>query len=193
MASDTIKKHPYHMVPPSPWPAVGTLAALLLAFGGIWYMKGGPIYLLLTGLVLVLWVFYRWWRDVVAESRPGADHTDTVRMGLRMGMVFFIASEVMFFFAFFWAFFHSSSPILSLVAPETWPPEGVKPLDAWSIPFLNTDAKVINFLNERPVTWAIVKEGNVKDLNRILKGLDYTIEEHDGIGGKYILKIIKNG
>ena len=101
MASDTARKHPFHMVAPSPWPAVGTLAALMLAFGGVWYMKGGRSYLLLTGFVIVLWVFYRWWRDVVIEARGGYDHTDVVRHGLRMGMVFFIASEVMFFFAFF--------------------------------------------------------------------------------------------
>jgi len=27
---------------------------------------------------------------------------------MRLGMLLFIASEVMFFFAFFWGFFHSS-------------------------------------------------------------------------------------
>ncbi len=138
MASDTARKHPYHMVPPSPWPAVGTLAALMLVFGGVWYMKEGPIYLLLTGLALVLWVFYRWWRGVVIESRSSTDHTDVVRHGLRMGMVFFIASEVMFFFAFFWAYFDATVPFLSKTAHAVWPPAGVVPLDAWTVPFLNT-------------------------------------------------------
>ena len=55
-----------------------------------------------------------------------------------MGMVMFIASEVMFFFAFFWAFFHASMPILSKVAQESWPPPGIEPLETWTIPFLNT-------------------------------------------------------
>jgi cytochrome c oxidase subunit 3 len=138
MASDTLKKHPYHMVPPSPWPAMGTLAAVIMVFGLVWFMKGGPPYLLLTGVLILFWVFYRWWRDVVAESRSGVDHTEVVRLGLRMGMVFFITSEVMFFFAFFWAFFNASMPMLSLVAAETWPPPGIQPLDPWSIPLLNT-------------------------------------------------------
>ena len=138
MASDTVKKHPYHMVGPSPWPVVGALAALIMVFGGVWYMKEGPIYLFLGGVGLLFYASWGWWRDVIAESRNGVDHTDFVRHGLRMGMVMFIASEVMFFFAFFWAFFNASMPALSLVAAEVWPPEGVVPLDTWSLPFLNT-------------------------------------------------------
>ena len=68
MASETSKSHPYHMVAPSPWPAVGSLAALLMAFGGIWYMKGGPIWIFVQGVLILLWMFYRWWRDIVAEA-----------------------------------------------------------------------------------------------------------------------------
>jgi len=63
----------------------------------------------------------------------------------------------------------------------------------WSphpIPFLNTAQKVIDFLDQRPVTYAIVKEGNVEDLKRICVGR-YYIEELDGIGGKFILRITK--
>ena len=63
----------------------------------------------------------------------------------------------------------------------------------WSphpIPFLNTDQKVIDFLSQRPMTYAIVKEGNVEDLKRICAGR-YHIEELDGIGGKFILRITK--
>ncbi|MBC8339149.1 MAG: cytochrome c oxidase subunit 3 [Rhodospirillales bacterium] len=138
MASDTVKKHPFHMVPPSKWPLVGTIAALTMAFGGVWYMKEGPIYLFLVGVGILLYTAWGWWRDVVTEGRSGVDHTETVRHGLRMGMVFFIASEVMFFFAFFWAYFNSTVPFLSVMAHEVWPPEGVVPLDAWTVPFLNT-------------------------------------------------------
>jgi 4-amino-4-deoxy-L-arabinose transferase-like glycosyltransferase len=59
------------------------------------------------------------------------------------------------------------------------------------IPFLNTDQKVIDFLDSQPFTYAIVKEGNVQDLQRIAPKADYTIEEIDGIGGKHILKLQK--
>ncbi|MDA1089502.1 MAG: cytochrome c oxidase subunit 3 [Proteobacteria bacterium] len=178
MASEQTKKHPYHMVEPSPWPAIGTLAAFIMAIGGVWYMKGGTIYLFATGLLILFWVSYRWWRDVVAESRNGVDHTNVVRLGLRMGMVLFIASEVMFFFAFFWAYFHSSMPIFSLVAPESWPPKGVVPLDAWSVPFLNT---VILLSSGATVTFAhhALLQGNAKKTARwllltVLLGLTFT-------------------
>ncbi|MBL4690096.1 MAG: cytochrome c oxidase subunit 3 [Rhodospirillales bacterium] len=138
MASDTVKKHPYHMVPPSPWPMVGTIAALMLAFGLVWYMKEGSSILLLSGFAVLLWMFYRWWRDVVSEARSADDHNDVVRGGLRMGMVFFIASEVMFFFAFFWAYFNATVPFLSVTAQAVWPPAGVVPLNAWEVPLINT-------------------------------------------------------
>ena len=137
MAS-TERTHPYHLVNPSKWPFVGSVAAFGMAVGGIWYMHGGPIYGFLVGLVLMLYTMYGWWRNVVDEAESGTDHTDTVRHGLRMGMVLFIASEVMFFFAFFWAFFDATIPFLSRTAHDVWPPEGVVPFDTWSLPFLNT-------------------------------------------------------
>ncbi|MCG8511133.1 MAG: cytochrome c oxidase subunit 3 [Rhodospirillales bacterium] len=137
MVSD-IKKHPWHMVNPSPWPFVGTVSAFLLAVGGVWYMHEGVPWVLIAGFALLLYTFYGWWRDVVREGEKDKAHTGPVQHGLRMGMVLFIASEVMFFFAFFWAYFNASVPALSLVASPQWPPEGVVPLDTWTIPFLNT-------------------------------------------------------
>ncbi len=137
MASET-KSHPYHMVEPSPWPAVGTVAALTMAIGGIWYMKDEVPWLFLAGLVLLLITFWGWWRDVVREAEVEKQHTKVVRHGLRMGMVLFIASEVMFFFGFFWAYFDASVPFLSKTAHEVWPPEGIEPLNTWGLPFINT-------------------------------------------------------
>ena len=59
------------------------------------------------------------------------------------------------------------------------------------IPFLNTDQKVLDFLNSQPVTYAIVKEGNVRDLRRIVNGQPYRLEELQGVGGKHIVRIEK--
>jgi cytochrome c oxidase subunit 3 len=137
MASEATKSHPFHMVEPSPWPAVGTVAAFCLATGGIWYMHGGPPWLLIAGFIILISTFIGWWRDVVKESRHG-DHTAVVSHGLRIGVLLFIASEVMFFVAFFWAFFNASSPIINQVAHEVWPPEGIVPFHTWGLPFLNT-------------------------------------------------------
>jgi 4-amino-4-deoxy-L-arabinose transferase-like glycosyltransferase len=66
----------------------------------------------------------------------------------------------------------------------------------WSphpVPFLNTDQMVVDFLNGRPITWAVLKEGNVEDVHRILKDRPFKVETLDGIGGKHILKIEKTG
>lgn len=60
----------------------------------------------LLGLFLVIFTMVQWWRDVVRERRMQGFHGVVVSRGLRMGVVLFIVSEVCFFFAFFWAFFH---------------------------------------------------------------------------------------
>jgi cytochrome c oxidase subunit III len=151
--------HPYHMVEPSPWPVVGSVAALVLVTGGLLYMRGviGGVPLLLLGTLMVIATMIGWWRDVIKESLRG-DHTDVVARGLRIGMVLFIASEVLFFFAFFWAFFWGALLAPDLVA-ISWPPEGLHPVDTWDIPFLNT---MILLLSGATVTWAhhAVREGD---------------------------------
>jgi len=49
-----------------------------------------------------------WWTDVIREAQYKGDHTRVVQISHRYGMILFIASEVMFFVAWFWAFFNSS-------------------------------------------------------------------------------------
>ncbi|OAN49592.1 cytochrome B562 [Paramagnetospirillum marisnigri] len=134
---DSHPAHPYHLVDPSPWPLVGSISALVLAYGGVTYFHHrDQTTILLLGVALLLVTMAGWWRDVIRESRDGQSHTHEVRHGLRLGMALFIASEVMFFAGFFWAFFHSALG----VAPTTtqWPPAGIVPLDTWHLPFINT-------------------------------------------------------
>ncbi len=158
-------KHPYHMVNPSPWPALGSLAGLVTAVGAVMYMHKQPILgitgvaTILPGLSLLVLTMILWWRDVIKESVKDHAHTHEVAHGLRMGMVLFIASEVMFFFAFFWAFFHNALGFST--ATLQWPPEGIAVLNAWDIPFVNT---VILLTSGGTVTRAhiYVEEGNNK-------------------------------
>ena len=66
--------------------------------------KQVPWWLLALGLAMVMWVMFGWWREVIKEGNVG-DHTPVVQIGLRYGMILFIASEVMFFAGWFWSFF----------------------------------------------------------------------------------------
>jgi cytochrome c oxidase subunit 3 len=102
------------------------------------------------GFLMILFVMYCWWRDVVREATVEGQHTEAVQRGLKMGMLLFILSEVMFFVAFFWAFFHSSfNP--SQEIGGVWPPAFMAILDPWKVPLLNT---VILLTSGASVTWA---------------------------------------
>ncbi|MFN3523876.1 MAG: cytochrome c oxidase subunit 3 [Phenylobacterium sp.] len=158
-------KHDYHLVNPSPWPLTGSVAATIMAIGGVIWMKGlfgldkGTSWVFFAGLAGVLYTMFGWWSDVVKEANAG-DHTPVVSIGLRYGMILFIASEVMFFVAWFWIFFemalfHGHRTLSSIeevrLAWATWPPHGIETVPAWNLPLVNT---LILLLSGTTVTWA---------------------------------------
>jgi cytochrome c oxidase subunit 3 len=100
-------RHPFHLVDPSPWPLVASSGALAATVGGVmWFHSySGGGFLCATGMLTILYVMATWWRDIIREGTFEGQHTEMVQIGLRLGMILFIVSEVMFFFAFFWAFF----------------------------------------------------------------------------------------
>ena len=152
--------HPFHLVNPSPWPIVGSFSLFMLTLGMAMFMHkvtGGGI-ITAIGFSGVLYTMYGWWRDVIREGRKDKAHTEAVSHGLRVGMGLFIASEVMFFVAFFWAFFNASlfpiAPVEEVwpaLAAGPWPPAGIETFDAWHIPFMNT---LVLLLSGTTVTWA---------------------------------------
>jgi cytochrome c oxidase subunit 3 len=157
MADSHAKHHDYHLVDPSPWPFVGSISAFITAIGAVIWMHGSTIAVMLVGLAGVLYTMFMWWRDVVHESHKG-DHTPVVGLHLRYGMIMFIASEVMFFVAWFWAFFDASlfsnEAIQASRLAETggvWPPKGVEVFDPWHLPLVNT---LILLTSGTTVTWA---------------------------------------
>ena len=132
-------KHSWHLVDPSPWPLMAAISAFITTSGGVLYMHNyleGEL-MLKTGIFMLLYVMYTWWRDIVREATFEEQHTFPVQRGIRLGMILFIVSEVMFFFAFFWAFFHSSlSPVYNIGG--IWPPEAITPIPTFGIPLTNT-------------------------------------------------------
>jgi hypothetical protein len=101
------QKHPFHLVDPSPWPFLAAISALSLTFGFVMYMHGYAkgSFLFKVGILLLLLISFLWWRDIVREATFEGQHTLAVQKGLKLGVLLFIVSEIMFFFGFFWAFF----------------------------------------------------------------------------------------
>jgi cytochrome c oxidase subunit 3 len=131
--------HGFHLVDSSPWPFLSGFSALILTFGFVLYMHGyfRGAFMFKWGILLILLMMFLWWRDVIREGTFEGQHTSMVQNGLKMGMLLFIASEIMFFFAFFWAFFHFSfNP--SIFIGGVWPPAFLTVLNPWKIPLLNT-------------------------------------------------------
>ncbi|NJO21994.1 MAG: cytochrome c oxidase subunit 3 [Sphingomonadales bacterium] len=201
MADTHAKHHDYHLVNPSPWPAVGATSGFIMAVGLIIWMKslgGGPGLFGLHGPLVfavgtlgVLYTMFMWWRDVIKEANAG-DHTPVVQLHLRYGMILFIASEVMFFVAWFWAFFDAalfpaavdslpnSTQVIGMVERNTltggvWPPKPAPQFqgtfDPWGLPMVNT---LILLLSGTTVTWAhhALLEGDRKNL---VRGLALTV------------------
>ncbi len=179
MAQSGGVNHDYHLVNPSPWPFLASVSALLMAIGLVVQMRGlvgadaagaagvllapGRPWIALVGLAVLTFTLFGWWGDVIKEGRQG-DHTPVVDIGLRYGMILFIASEVMFFVAWFWIFFEMTIfhenragwyvpdwDEATAAAWSDWPPPNVETFDPFHLPLMNT---LILLLSGTTVTWA---------------------------------------
>jgi cytochrome c oxidase subunit 3 len=82
---------------------------LLLLMVGVssWLNGSAPgFWVMLTGAAVVIFMLFGWFSNVIGESVSGR-YNEQVDMSFRMGMFWFIFSEVMFFSAFFGALFYA--------------------------------------------------------------------------------------
>ncbi len=177
---------PYHLVKPSIWPLVGALAAGIMMAGMVMFMHKEKLQLgsltidltwkwPLIGLAGVLAVMFFWWKTVIREATVEKAHTPIVGLGLRYGMALFICSEVMFFSAFFWAYYSAAL----YPATGVWPPANIHTFNPLDMPFIMT---LILLLSGTTVTWAhhAILENNRRDL---IRGLAWTV----GLGFSFSL------
>lgn len=181
----------YYIPHGSPWPIIGSVA-LFLTVGGaaLWLNHSNPgPWIMTAGLIIVATMFAGWFGTVINESE-GHMYNDAVDKSFRMGMMWFIFSEVMFFAAFFGALFYArqlSIPWLGgegvkiftnlLLWPEyetAWPsngPAGVggefEIIPAFGLPAINTGLLLTSGVT-LTIAHHALREGNRKILNIFL-------------------------
>jgi cytochrome c oxidase subunit 3 len=154
--------NPRYFVPdPSAWPFVLT-AGLVAIVIGIWgVLEDKPVGNIPTylGIAVSAYIIFRWFRGVALESESGK-YSKQVDMTYRMGMAWFIFSEVMFFAAFFGALYYTRTMSVPWIGGEgakgvanllhegfeaSWPTNGpaalggaFETMSAWGLPFINT-------------------------------------------------------
>ena len=183
----------YYLPAPSHWPIVGSVGMFLMLFGFASFLHGGTSLTMIAGAAIIIVMLFGWFGTVINESLSGK-YNAQVDTSFRMGMGWFIFSEVMFFAAFFGALFYarmwaipwlggSSNNVMTneLLWPTfeaVWPTNGpgnvggdFQTMGAWGIPAINTLILLTSGVTITWAHWGLKKE----DRTQLILGLMATV------------------
>jgi cytochrome c oxidase subunit III len=181
----------YYVPHGSPWPIVGSISLFTTVSGiALWlnHVMAGP-YIMTAGLLLLIFMFAGWFGNVINESEARM-YNAAVDRSFRMGMMWFIFSEVMFFAAFFGALFYARQFSIPWLGGEgvkiftnfllwegyetAWPSNGpaavggdFEVIPAFGLPAINTAILLLSGVT-LTIAHHALKEGNRKILNIFL-------------------------
>ncbi|MDD1605171.1 MAG: cytochrome c oxidase subunit 3 [Methylococcaceae bacterium] len=182
----------YYIPHKATWPVIGTAGLVTMLAGFANYLNGsssvGPAFMV-AGLVVFVIMLVGWFTLQAHESETGMYNHD-VGISYRMGMMWFIFSEIVFFAVFFgtlwytrnlsvpWLGSGATKELLHSAYEATWPTNGpgnvggkFEPMSAWGLPFLNT---LILLSSGVSCTWA--HHGLLaKNRDQLIKGLAITV------------------
>jgi len=145
------KRHLFHILEPNYYPIQLSIGIFFFVSGLAFSMHNidNGIILFYLGIILIILISIFWFLEIFMEATTLGFHTKIVKSGLKKGFILFIASEIMLFFGFFWAFFHSAlNPSIELGA--IWPPAGLDLIPVKFFPLFNTLILIISGFS---VTW----------------------------------------
>ena len=154
--------HGYHLVDPSPWPALTAQCILFLTVSMVMFFHqyAGAGTIVLLAFSCLSYVASMWWRDVTREGTLNY-HTSLVKNGLYLGMIQFIVSEAAFFVGQLWAFMHAAlMPTIQI--GMSWPPVGIVPLHWMGLPKTNTLIQLASYFTANAAKHAL--DNNKKNL-----------------------------
>jgi cytochrome c oxidase subunit 3 len=181
----------YYIPNKAVWPVIGTAGLVTLLAGFANYLNGSSIgpALMVIGLLIFIAMLVGWFALQAHESESGL-YNHQVGISYRMGMMWFIFSEIVFFAVFFgtlwytrnlsvqWLGSGATKELLHSAYEATWPTNGpgnvggkFEPMSAWGLPFLNT---LILLTSGVSCTWA--HHGLLaKNRDQLIKGLIATV------------------